>query len=361
MLQNNAVWGMTSSMALNLYEGWVKMKAKNGLFTKIGRVALSYDDERIIGTNDFATASLSHDVAMVGYEGHGHQVHGIFAFNQNSDNVYDGTYYDNGSQYYKTMQTVWYHYDFPKFPLGASLLFMNIGMQAGIVGDDTFPPVTKFQQIWGTYLKYHPRYLTLEASYYRQSGRTVYENKMHTPVRAWMASVKATITPTDRYGFILGYDHLSGDDYVPVTYGGTYGLPLHQVEGGFMPLYGSRTKFYGIMDYFYTSARINGFTPGLQNAFVGAFFNPIPKLQLSANYHYLAVATHLDKLNSTLGHSIDLGASYKFSKDVALTAGYTMMAGTETMNRLKQGSGSKYAHWAWFSLIVSPTLFTTRF
>jgi hypothetical protein len=361
VLQNNAVWGMSSNMSVNLYEGWVKMKAKNGVFAKVGRIALSYDDERIIGTNDFATASLSHDVAMVGYEGHGHQVHGIFAFNQNSENVYDGTYYNNGSQYYKTMQTVWYHYDFPKFPLGASLLFMNMGVQSGIMGSTYYPPATKFQQLWGTYLNYHPQHLTLEASYYRQSGTVVNSEKMFRPIRAWMASAKATITPTDRYGFELGYDFLSGDDYVPVIYGGTYGLPMHKVDGGFSPLYGSRTKFYGIMDYFYSSARINGFTPGLQNAFVGAFGNPVPKLHLSAKYHYLAVATSLDGLSSTLGHSMDIEAGYEFSKDVSLMAGYTMMVGSETMNRLKQGDNNKYAHWAWFSLIVSPTLFTTRF
>ncbi len=360
-LQNNAVWGMRSNMSVDLYEGWVKMKSKKGLFTKIGRIALSYDDERIIGTNDFATASLSHDVAMVGYEGHGHKIHGIFAFNQNSENVYDGTYYDNGSQYYKTMQTVWYHYEFPKFPLNASLLFMNLGIQAGIEGDNYNPPTTQFQQMWGTYLNYHPKYLTLEASYYRQTGKMVNEKKYYQPIKAWMTSVKATITPTDRYGFRLSYEYLSGDDYVPVPYGGTAGLPRHEVLKGFTPLYGSRTKFYGILDYFYASAYINGFTPGLQNASVGAFGRPLPKLQLSADYHYLAVATNLDKLSNTLGHSIDLGVTYDFSKDVSLTAGYTMMAGTETMNRLKQGSGSKYAHWAWFSLIVSPTLFTTRF
>jgi len=360
-LQNNAVWGMRSNMAVNLYEGWVKMKSKNGLFAKIGRIALSYDDERIIGTNDFATAALSHDVGMVGYEGHGHQIHGIFAFNQNSENVYEGTYYDDGSQYYKTMQTVWYHYDLPKFPLGASLLFMNLGVQAGEEGNTQNPPATKYQQIWGTYLNYHPKNLTLEASYYRQSGKMVNEKKYFIPIKAWMASVKATITPSDRYGFILGYDYLSGDDFVPVTYGGTTGLPYHKELKGFSPLYGSRTKFYGILDFFYTSAYINGFTPGLQNAYVGAFGTPIRKLQLSANYHYLAVATNLDNLSNTLGHSIDLGAEYDFSKDVSLSAGYTMMVGTETMSRLKQGSGSKYAHWAWFSLLVSPTLFTTRF
>lgn len=107
-------------------------------------------------------------------------------------------------------------------------------------------------------------------------------------------------------------------------------------------------------------AYINGLTPGLQNAFVGAFGRPFAKFNCGATYHYLAVATQLNKLNSTLGHSIDLSASYSFTKDISLTAGYTMMFGTETMDRLKQGNSSKTARWGWFSFVISPTLFTTK-
>ena len=75
----------------------------------------------------------------------------------------------------------------------------------------------------------------------------------------------------------------------------------------------------------------------------------------------LATATKLNKLDRTLGHSIDLQASYSFTKDISLMAGYTFMIGTETMDRLKQGEGSKTARWGWFSLVVSPSLFTTKF
>ena len=368
VLQNMAVWGMSGNQAINLYEGWVKMTAKNGLFIQAGRVELAYDDERIIGPNDFATAALSHDIVRAGYEGHGHKVHALFAYNQNGDNVYNGTYYDDGAQSYKTMQTVWYHYDVPKFPLGASLLFMNLGLQAGrykevdgkVVEDVYNPPSTVNQQMWGGYLNFHPKYLTLEGSYYRQTGRVVNEEKSSKPIKAWMTSVKATVNPTDRYGFVLGYDYLSGDDYVPVAYGGPFVMVNHPQIKGFTPLYGSRTKFYGIMDYFYQSAYTKGFTPGLQNAFLGVFGNPIGKLNCSATYHYLAVANKLDELNRTLGHSIELQASYQFSQYVNLMAGYTQMFGTETMACLKQKGSSKSAHWGWFTLVVSPSLFKTK-
>ena len=362
VIQNKAVWGTSGDKALNLYEGWVKMTAKNGLFAQVGRIALSYDDERIIGTNDFAMAAQSHDVLRVGYEGYGHKVHAIIGYNQNAENVYKSTYYSGGSQAYKTMQTVWYHYDVPKFPLGASLLFMNVGLQAGDSGNENKPISTEYQQMYGGYVNFHPKYLTLEGAYYKQTGKYVDPSaKQAMEVDAWMASVKATVKPSDNYGFTLGYDYLSGDDYVPVIKPGEMGMVLHNVLKGFAPLYGSRAKFYGIMDYFYESAYINGFTPGLQNAFVGAFGRPFAKFECSATYHYLAVTTGLYNLNRTLGHSIDLQASYRFTKDISLTAGYTMMFGTETMDRLKQGNSSKTARWGWFSLTISPRLFTTRF
>ena len=359
VIQNKTVWGSKGNQALNLYEGWVKMSARNGLFAQVGRIALSYDDERIIGTNDFATAALSHDVLRAGYEGHGHKVHAILGYNQNAERVYANTYYVDGAQYYKTMQTVWYHYDVPTFPLGVSLLFMNMGIQAGKEDDNYNPPSVQYQQMWGGYFKYSPKYLTLEGAYYRQTGQQVDMYKQHGPIRAWMASGKATIQPTDKYGFILGYDFLSGDDYVPVTYDG-WGLVHHDVDKGFSPIYGSRTEFYGILDFFYESAYVHGFTPGLQNAYVSVFGNPIKNLNCKATYHYLATATKLQDFDRTLGHSIELEASYQFTKDISLTASYTYMKGTDTMAILKKENAGKHAHWGWFSLVISPTLFTSK-
>lgn len=360
VIQNKAVWGTSGNQSLNLYEGWVKFSHKSGLFAQLGRIALAYDDERIIGTNDFATAALSHDVLRLGYEGHGHQVHAILAYNQTGDKVYKSTYYDGGSQSYKTMQTLWYHYDLPHFPLGVSLLFMNIGMQAGVENDSYNPPKTEYNQMFGGYAKYDGPLITAEAAYYRQTGKMVNKYMQTMPIRAWMASAKVVVKPLDCYGLFVGYDHLSGDDYVPVIYGGNLGMVRHEQLKGFTPIYGSRTSFYGIMDYFYASAHSHGFTPGLQNAFLGGYVKPVSALNIKAAYHYLAVATDLTDLNRTLGHSIELEASYRFSKDVALSAGYTFMVGTETMDRLKQQEGDKYARWGWFSLAVSPRLFSTK-
>lgn len=356
-IQNLAIWGMSGNTALSLYEGWAKMTAPCGIFAQVGRIALSYDDERIIGPNDFAAASNTHDVLRIGYEGHGHKVHAILGYNQNGENVYASSYYVNGAQYYKNLQTLWYHYDFPT--LGASILFMNMGQQAGTKGYETNPPRTVYQQLLGGYVKWHPKYLSLEGAYYKQWGQTVNYDMGALKLDAWMASAKATVPVSKQVELTAGYDYLSGDSYVPVPAPGGLGMIRHDVLRGFTPLYGSRTKFYGMMDYFYTSAYINGLTPGLQNAFAGVSWKP-GKFSGALTYHYLAVATDLEKLSRTLGHSAEVQLSYSFTKDISLSGGYTMMHGTETMDRLKQGKGSPFAHWGWFSLVVSPDIFTGK-
>lgn len=44
--QYTGVWGQGSAGVV-LYEGWAKMQSKKGLFVKIGRQKLTYDDVRI--------------------------------------------------------------------------------------------------------------------------------------------------------------------------------------------------------------------------------------------------------------------------------------------------------------------------
>ena len=352
-IQHQGVWGQSGKGSINVYEGWAKLAAKNGLFAQVGRQMLAYDDERIIGSNDWAMAGSSHDALKLGYEGYGHKAHAILAYNQNAENVNGGTYYANGAQPYKTMQTFWYHYDVAPIPLSASVLFMNVGMQGGSEGKDER---TEWQQMLGGYVQYSPKLWSVEASYYRQMGKEEHGIK----IKAWMGSVKAQVHPSSFYGFEVGYDYLSGDKYFAVPPKGGFGLVQHNVIRGFNPIYGSHHKFYGAMDFFYVSTYVNGFTPGLQNAFAGANYKPFDKFTCSATYHYLAVTTKLHELDRTLGHSIDIQARYQFSKGISLSAGYTQMHGTETMARLKQDGSSKLAHWGWFSLVVSPSLFTTK-
>ncbi len=353
-IQHSGIWGQSGKGSFNIFEAWAKMTSKNGLFAQIGRVALAYDDERIIGTNDWAMASLSHDILRLGYEGHGHKAHLILAYNQNAENVTQGgSFYENGAQPYKTMQTAWYHYDLPHFPLGASLLFMNIGMQGGEKDND---PHTEYQQLFGGFLSFHPKHWTIEGSYYHQTGKE--EDGMK--IDAWMASAKVGWTPSHKYGLTAGFDYLSGDKYFAVPAKGNLGMVRHEVIKGFNPVYGSHHKFYGAMDFFYVSTYVFGFTPGLQNAYFGGHYSPIKNLTLQANYHYFSTATKLTDLDMTLGHEMEVQAKYEFSKDIRLSAGFSFMTGTETMEKLKRAGDDGNLRWGWVSLNITPRIFSTK-
>lgn len=352
--QHSGVWGQEGKGSFNLYESWVKMTTRQGMFAQLGRVALNYDDERVIGSDDWAMASSSHDILRLGYEGHGHKVHIILAYNQNSQVVNSGgSIYENGSQPYKTMHTLWYHYDVPRLPLGASLLYMSTGMQSELEDNKDR---TWFQHLAGGFLSFQPNHWRAEASYYKQFGK----NENGVKIKAWMASGKITYMPLPQLDIIAGYDFLSGDKYFAVPTGHNVGMVHHDVIKGFSTVYGSHHKFYGAMDFFYVSAYHDGFTPGLQNAYIGATYRPVNRLMFNASYHYFATATDLDDMDKSLGHEIEFQAGYGISRDVKLSAGTSFMWGGKTMERLKRSATKTNMRWGWISIVVTPRIFSTK-
>ena len=345
--QHSAVWGQAGKGSFNLHEAWVQLTSRKGFFTKIGRQVLSYDDERIIGSNDWAVAAMTHDLLKVGYENNSHKLHLMFAYNQNSESVNGGTVYRDGDKPYKTMTNLWYHYQHPRVPFGASLLFMNIGMQSEL---DNYANKTHYQQLVGTYLSYKPKNWSAEGSFYYQFGRNEYDMN----ISAWMASVKGDYSPSTQWTITAGYDILSGDPFFAVPPGGHIGLVQHKTIKGFSPVYGSHRKFYGAMDFFYMTTYFDGFTPGLQNYYAGVCYKPISKLTFDATYHYLAIATNTDNLDKTLGHEFEFSAAYTPIKEVTVSLGYSYMHGSKTMEALKRVDSERNLHWAWLNLIVRP-------
>ena len=350
------IWGQGRAN-ISLYEGWANMQTKNGLFVKIGRQELEYDDERIIGNDDWTMTAPTHDVLKLGYDGESHKIHLMAAYNQNADSIETGiSYYAGGLQPYKNMQTLWYHYDTPKKMFGVSLLGMNIGMQS-LKEEES--DVTYYQQLVGTYMAFRPKYWSLEGAFYYQMGK----EEHGLPIDAFMGSVKATVNPSEKYNIFAGYDYLSGDKFFSVPAEGHLGLVHHDKIRGFSAIFGSHHEFYGAMDFFYMKNYYHGFTPGLQNLYLGGNVNLVDGLNLNAAYHYYAIATDLDYLDSkTLGHEVDFSASYAFNKAVSVSAGYTYMHGTETMVRLQQiqeVTEQRQLHWGWLMLSVKPTLFNT--
>ena len=137
----------------------------------------------------------------------------------------------------------------------------------------------------------------------------------------------------------------------------------HEVVRGFSSLYGSNHRFYGAMDFFYVSTYINGFTPGLQNLYAGVTWTPKTRtkgLSVDASYHFFSAATRFEAAKRALGHEAELSVRWTILPDVALSAGYSFMQGTETMALLKRTSENNRLQWGWVMLQVSPRFFQTK-
>ena len=360
--QHAGTWGSSEGSNLSMYDAWVQAQLPVGFFAKLGRQALAYDDERIFGSDDWSMTGMSHDGLKLGFERAGHKVHLFGAYNQDVDNIDEGgTRFSGGIQPYKSLASVWYHYDIPKTNLGASLLWARIGMQSEItlIGEEDDPEAadkTHFQQIAGAFLSWKPAWFGLEAAYYHQWGKEL----EGIPLDAWMASAKATAAPSSRLAVRAGYDYLSGEEGFATPSAGNLGLVRHEIVRGFNSLYGSNHKFYGAMDFFYVSAYVNGFTPGLQNLYAGLTWKPAEPLSVDAAYHFLSTAAPVQDAAKALGHEVELTASWQIAPSVSLSAGYSFMQGTETMEILKRSANKNRLQWAWLMLQVTPTFFTGK-
>ena len=360
--QHAGTWGSSEGSELSMHDAWVQLQLPVGVFAKVGRQALAYDDERIFGSDDWSMTGMSHDGLKLGFERAGHKLHLFGAYNQDVDNIDEGgTRFSGGIQPYKSLASAWYHYDIPKTNIGASLLWARIGMQSEneLTGEDDDPETdekTNFQQIAGVFLAWKPAWFGLETAYYHQWGSV----QSGIPLNAWMASAKATAAPSDRWSFRAGYDYLSGEEDFATPGEGQIGLVRHEIVRGFNSLYGSNHKFYGAMDFFYVSAYVNGFTPGLQNLYAGLTWKPAGTLSLDAAYHFLSTAAPVQEAAKALGHEVELTASWQIAPSLSLSAGYSFMQGTETMEILKRSANKNRLQWAWLMLQVTPTFFSSK-
>ena len=341
------VWGAKGSGNMAVEEAWLGLKS-GGWFVRLGRQKLKYDDERIIGGNDWSMATSTHDIVKTGFELGKHKLHLLAAFNQNNENTNGGTYYVDGAQAYKTMQALWYHFD-PIPQLGASLIFMNTGMQRILYSEDQ-ENETKYQQLFGAYASWKPGLFGLQASYYRQTGYD--ENAL--PIHAWMTSIEADARISSWLSLNTGFFFMSGDEHFYVPAHNAFGMSQKKEVRGFNPIFGSHHEFYGAMDFFYVSTYYGGNTPGLQDYHIGTQFRLFKKLKLDVSYHLLSTAVPIQNASTQiLGHEVELEASWEIAKDITLMAGYSFMNGTETMQLLKRGDEDRL-RWAWLMLMVTP-------
>ncbi len=339
--QHAGIWGDETlegkKGAWGLHEAWGRVDAPMGLFVQVGRQVLSYDDERILGAEDWNQYGFTHDVVRLGYEHGMHKVHGIVGFNQAGEKTIGGTYYD-GAKPYKNMQFLWYHYGNGDQPLQFSLMGLNQGLEIG----SEMLPKTGYMQMVGGWFQYRRQGWYGKAEGYYELGHDQDQRAMS----AFLAGVRGGYDE-NRWGAVVGADYVSGSK-----------SSLRKgTNKCFDLLYGSAHCFYGSMDYFMRGTMLSC---GLIDATASVHGSPVSGLDLSVDYHYFMTGVKRARLHRQLGHELDLRLRYNLLKDVAVEAGYSVMMPTSVLVYFKDGSSQSWQDWGWVSVCFSPRLFSAK-
>ena len=116
------------------------------------------------------------------------------------------------------------------------------------------------------------------------------------------------------------------------------------------------------MDFFYLQSFYGGYSPGLQDGHAGATFTYQDMFKMQAQYHCLATTVDVQNAPTRLlGHELELKASYNPVKWVTISASYTFMQGTKTMEMVKRATNRNQSHYAYLYVIIHPTLVKVRF
>ena len=350
-LQNVRTWGAVNhltggvSNATNsfvLFEGWAQYSFTDKWSTKVGRQVISYDNQRIFGGLDWANQGRSFDAALFKYKGAKSQLDLGFALNAKDETKTTLSFptsvsFKNDLDF-KDFQYAWYHTSIKK--LGVSFLALNIGREYMKTLTEA---ETNYYQTFGTYANYAGKKLSLDFSFYGQTGK-IETNK----VSAWQTAANLGYAFSPKFKATLGYEFLSGKDQ---------GTSPTMVKS-FNPVFGTNHAFNGFMDYFYVGNHAG--SVGLQDLTLKLDF-PIKKVNLSVAPHLFYTANELTATDDKyLGTEVDVTAVYKASKDITLIAGYSQMFGSDSMVALKGGLNDTTNNWAYLMVNINPQIFSSK-
>lgn len=357
-LQNVRVWGDVSTLAtsdangVTFHEAYGEYYINPKFSIKLGRQEISYDDQRMFGSVGWVQQARSHDAILAKFKvGKNGKLDFGFSLNANGETLFDEDYTINQ---YKSLQYAWYHTNFND-DLGLSLLFLNNGMPYNkAVDPNKSNQKTIYSQTIGGRLTYKKGKFNADGATYFQGGSTpngAKDTKVDLSAFYFTANLKFKIT--DHFLAGVGIEYLSGNNQGSTS----------SKNNAFNPFYGTNHKFNGWMDYFYVGNHINS---------VGLIDINIP-LKYSKNKFSISLIPHFfsaegtilesenTKADSYLGTEIDLTAGYKLIKSVLLSAGYSQMFATESMEILKGGSKDETNNWGWIMISFKPSFFKKNF
>ncbi|MDC1276911.1 alginate export family protein [Algibacter sp.] len=346
-MQDVMVWGENRQIlpydqnnSFAIFQAWAEINFGSGWSTKLGRQALSYDDQRILGGLDWAQQGRNHDAALIKYKKDKFILDVALAFNQDYSNptgfVSAGTAYNTtGFFSYKTMQYAYLKQSWESF--SGSLLLMNNGFQEFDTNSDA-DGVSNLQTL-GTHLNYKKGSFGVALNAFIQTGKRQGEVDVKG---AHLLGLDLSYKASPKVSLGAGIEIISGND-------GDAGE-----TGAFFPLYGTNHKFNGFMDYFYVGNHANSI--GLVDIHVSANFKLSETSSLMVKALNFSGEQDLPSGENALGTEIDIVFKKKF-KGYALVAGYSQMFSSDGMYELKgitEDAAASGQNWAWAMLVIKP-------
>jgi hypothetical protein len=373
-IQDVRVWGQTGQLAktdgmtTTIHQAWAEVMLTDNFSVKAGRMELAYDDQRILGSVNWAQQARSHDLALFKYES-GFKLHLGLAVNQVQTRTF------NFPKTYKSMQFLWFNKKFSD-AYTLSVLVLNNGVDDITLNNPTPSSMTTYSQIIGQRSVFKTGALKVGFNFYYQMGqdKATYKDSdgknQHVGYAAMNIGLDLNYKLNDNFSIGGGYEFLSGNSQTDTT------KDYNQTNHAFAPLYGTNHKFNGWMDYFYVGN--HGNSVGLQDIYLKVDYKKNKLIAGAAFHYFMSAADVLDTeelyygsgdikaLSSGLGMELDTYVGYKHSKGVIFKAGISGMFDSATMRELQtsrdnmgviQTSPAMGAsnYWGWVMLVVKPT------
>lgn len=354
-IQDVRAWGQdaytSNNNSVGVFEAYVKYGFCKQFAVKFGRQQLKYDDERLLSYNNWRDQGVSHDIAVFQYNNDNKAFKADLGMAMNNPLTYQNYLTEYTNKNYKYMAYIW---------LNQKLMQKKLEVSAIGIADVNQKPSTTYiyntRYTFGPYISYKYNNLNINGSAYYQGGKLADGKK----INALFYAIKTSYKVHKNLDLAVGYEYYSGTNFEDTTKAKTESTTFDK-------LYGSGHSFLGYMDYFTGSSSDFTKGAGINDFYAKINFTLNEKHNIEAFYHYfmldkayfLVSKKASIKYNKALGHEIDLLYTYKQSKVVNLSLGYSFFLPTETMENLhgyKKGD-SKFAQFAYLMLTIKPVFF----
>ncbi len=369
-LQDARIWGeskwKTDNIDMGLKEGWAKYQFCDHFGMKIGRQVLVLDDGRLFASGNWRTYGQSIDAAILIFGNPKTKVHIGLAANNTSKaeiSTFLIDYELESKPQYKNFTYLWLNHIFDDKGSNVSLIAVRDGFQRAdeMIEEElvTYIDEINYRITAGSYLNWKNKVFSVEGAYYHQLG----QSRNELDINANFYSAKITYPISKGYSVALGYDHYSGTDVSDES--------SEKETNTFSNLYGPGHKFLGYMDYF---SVVSNMPNGINDMFASIKVKLPWSINLILDIHQFSLDKEfmiyesetgdnvLAELDKNLGTEFDFTLKKKFDDQLTVSAGYSFMLATESMETIKLGAGTKsdFPQFGYIMFNFTPEFFKSK-